>query len=150
MSSPSSPELLYIPQFSSPLADTQARRRSQYYKSRNTTLSPRRSCSSNPHNATVTPGVGYRLTRRSLSAETPQKTFLRERFQARCLERAQKKKERETLRRGWSVSGSEGSSEGIDEAMDCEDDGEDDETVMQDEVRVVRSSLIYSLSFIHR
>jgi hypothetical protein len=114
--------LSYQPHLSSPLADVQARRRSQYKSC------TRRAQSSSSSTATPLPG----LTRRSLSAETPQKAFLRERFQANCVERVERKRERR--RRARSVSGSEGSSDGMDDVMDCEDEVEDDDRIMQDEV----------------
>lgn len=78
------------------------------------------------------------FTSRSVSSgstnavDDPQKTFLRERFKARCFERAVKAREAAVRKRRWSES--EASSDGFD--IDCQDDDmeDDDDTVMQDEV----------------
>lgn len=64
--------------------------------------------------------------------EAPRKAFLRERFKARCLERAQKDRERKI--RGRRGAMSELSSEGDDEMID---DEEGDEEMINDEVRVM-------------
>ena len=73
------------------------------------------------------------------STEEPQKAFLRERFKARCLERAKKDRERARRRVSGSRSSdgsiSGGSSDG-DAEMESEDEGEDEETMMEDEVRI--------------
>ncbi|KAG6813900.1 hypothetical protein H0H92_005749 [Tricholoma furcatifolium] len=61
----------------------------------------------------------------------PQKTLLREKFRARCFERAAKARERAIQGRR---SFGEPSSDGFDEVMDAEDDVEDDEDIMQDEL----------------
>ncbi|KAF8628067.1 hypothetical protein AX17_006070 [Amanita inopinata Kibby_2008] len=76
-------------------------------------------------------------------AEDPLKSFLRQKFRARCIERAAKAREQQIKRRrhsGGSFS-SDASSDGYDEAMD-EDDEEDDEWVMRDELfrRIMESS----------
>jgi len=62
--------------------------------------------------------------------EAPQKTFLRERFRARCFERAARAKEKAVSVKRYA---SEASSDGFDEAMDDEDE-EDDDDIMQDEL----------------
>ncbi|KAF8632693.1 hypothetical protein AX15_001746 [Amanita polypyramis BW_CC] len=73
----------------------------------------------------------------------PLKTFLRQKFRARCLERAAKAREEQLKRRRYSTGHPlcEQSSDGFDEAMD-EDDEEDDDAVMQDELfqRIIESS----------
>jgi len=136
----------YLPQFSSPLADACARRRSQY-KSR----TPRRSCStSTSTGATALPAPGTVLSRRSVSTETPHNEFLRERFQARCIERARKKRELAIVGRRWGGIGSEGSSDGLEDAMDCDENEEEelesDDLIMQDEV----SLFLPECLFVHR
>jgi hypothetical protein len=132
---PSSPSPLYHnltrqPLNSSPLsprsspAATQARRRLSYKSHVPSSPTPSRI-----------------FTSRSLSSgtaklpEDPQKTFLREKFKARCLERAVKAREAAVRKRRWSES--DASSDGFQ--IDCEDDemDDDDDTVMQDEVRHV-------------
>ncbi|KZT70502.1 hypothetical protein DAEQUDRAFT_725433 [Daedalea quercina L-15889] len=55
--------------------------------------------------------------------EAPRKTFLRERFRARCLERAQRDRERKIKGRRNAMS--EASSEGDDEMMGEDEDEED-------------------------
>jgi len=65
-----------------------------------------------------------------MSSEGTQKTFLRERFKARCIQRAAVSREKAV--RGKRFSGS-ANLFGEDLAMD--DEEEDDETVMQDDVR---------------
>jgi len=70
------------------------------------------------------------------TTEDPQKAFLRERFKARCFERARKDRERTRRRvsdsRSSDGSFSGGSSDG-DAEMDSEGE-EEDEDVMQDEL----------------
>ncbi|KAH9835239.1 uncharacterized protein C8Q71DRAFT_908407 [Rhodofomes roseus] len=61
--------------------------------------------------------------------EAPRKAFLRERFRARCLERAQKDRERKIQGRRNAIS--EASSEGEDEMME---DDEDEEEMINDEL----------------
>ena len=87
------------------------------------------------------------------TVEEPQKAFLRERFKARCFERA--KKDREIARRRVSSSrSSDGSVSGgsSDAEMEFEDEEEDEDTAMQDEVRVSllarRIQNIYGLSLL--
>ena len=123
-----------LPQFpdhaspqSSPLAKTYSRRRSQY-KSRTS-------------RGGLVP-IPFALSRRSVSVDSPQKTLLKERFEARCIERAQRRCERAALARNWNASGSEGSSDGADEdSMNCDEEEEGEEFVMQDEVRLF--SIVY-------
>lgn len=71
----------------------------------------------------------------AIAEEPPHKAFLRERFKARCLERAVKARERAI--RGKRLK-SEVSSDGFDfdEGMDCDEEDEDevDEDIMKDEV----------------
>jgi hypothetical protein len=73
------------------------------------------------------------------TTEEPQKAFLRERFKARCFERAKKDRERARRRvhgsRSSDGSASGGSSDG-DAEMDSEGEEEDEDSMMQDEVRV--------------
>jgi hypothetical protein len=70
------------------------------------------------------------------AGEEPQKAFLRERFRARCLERAARARAKKIKGKRF-VGESEGSSDGYDETMDCENE-EGDEDMMQDEVRFSR------------
>jgi hypothetical protein len=63
--------------------------------------------------------------------EDPQKSFLREKFKARCFERALRAREKAIRGKRYA---SEISSDGFDETMD--DDEEDDDAIMQDEVRL--------------
>ncbi|KAG6910711.1 hypothetical protein DXG01_008241 [Tephrocybe rancida] len=60
----------------------------------------------------------------------PQKTFLREKFKARCFERAAKARDKAIKGKRYL---SEASSDGFDESMD-DDDEEDDDDIMQDEL----------------
>lgn len=61
----------------------------------------------------------------------PQKRFLRDRLQARCLERATKARERAVRKKRQDMFGEPSSDD-----FQMEDDSEeDDETIMQDEVR---------------
>jgi hypothetical protein len=119
---------------SSPLAEAHSRRRSQY-KSRTPTQPPQRRTASTNHGSLVP--IPFALSRRTVSVDSPQKTLLKERFEARCIERAQRRCERAALARNWNASGSEGSSDGADEdSMNCDEEEEDEEFVMQDEVRL--------------
>ena len=65
--------------------------------------------------------------------------MLRERFKARCMERAREDRESKVKgkRRGIDLS-----SDGPDELMDCEDD--DDEAMMNDPVRWIVDHLHYT------
>lgn len=67
----------------------------------------------------------------SASAEDSQKAFLREKFKARCFERAARAREK-AIRGKRYVS--EASSDGFDDAMDDDDEEEDDDDIMQDEL----------------
>ncbi|KAG5643036.1 hypothetical protein DXG03_001648 [Asterophora parasitica] len=64
-------------------------------------------------------------------AEDPHKAFLREKFKARCFERAAKAREKAIKWRRYQRSGA--SSDGFDESME-DDDEEDDDSIMQDEL----------------
>lgn len=68
-------------------------------------------------------------------AEDPLKSIMKQKFRARCLERAAKAREEQVRRRRYTSGypSSEPSSDGCDEAMD--EDDEDDEVAMQGEVR---------------
>ncbi|RDB27481.1 hypothetical protein Hypma_003860 [Hypsizygus marmoreus] len=63
-------------------------------------------------------------------ADDPQKAFLREKFKARCFERAAKARAKAIRGRRYA---SEMSSDGFDEPMD-EDEEEDDDAIMHDEL----------------
>ena len=111
---------LASPTYSSPTRKAQERRRSQY-KSKISA-----SCRS-----PVTPASAKLLFRTGRqTSDEPQKAFLRERFQARCREHAQKLHQR-------AVNSHRNSDRYSDVFMDCydDDDEESDDVVMQDEVR---------------
>ena len=111
---------LASPTYSSPTHEAQERRRAQYKPFTSA------SCRSS-----VTPASAKLLFRTSnQTSEDPQKAFLRERFQARCREHAQKQRER-------AVNSRRSSDKYSDVFMDCDDDDdeESDDVVMQDEVR---------------
>ncbi|KAG1726399.1 hypothetical protein EDB19DRAFT_1752569 [Suillus lakei] len=101
---------------SSPVLAAQARRQAQY-KARVTSSS--RSASTQLPCAQAG----------SKTPENPQKTFLRDRFKARCLERAQKQRHDKVQKQRTHSS----SDVFFDSEMDCDED-EDDEFVMQDEL----------------
>jgi len=101
---------------SSPVVAAQARRQAQY-KAR-VTSSSRSAASQFPCTQSG-----------SKTPENPQKTFLRDRFKARCLERAQKQRHDKVQKQRTPSS----SDVFFDCEMDCDED-EDDELVMQDEV----------------
>ncbi|KAF8067940.1 hypothetical protein FPV67DRAFT_1494298, partial [Lyophyllum atratum] len=63
-------------------------------------------------------------------AEDPQKAFLREKFKARCFERAARARAKAVRGKRYL---SEASSDGFEEAMD-DDDEEDDDAIMHDEL----------------
>lgn len=75
------------------------------------------------------------------SSEDPQKAFLRERFKAKCIERAKRDRDRALRRRDSRGSLSGGSSDVDDGAdvepkdVDMDDDADDEESFLQDEVR---------------
>ncbi|KAH9477567.1 hypothetical protein JR316_0009789 [Psilocybe cubensis] len=105
---------------SSPAAAAQARRKSQFKS-----LGPTTPLFSR------TRGPSRRSASSSAVDSDPQRTFLRDRLQARCLERATKARERavsKTRQFGFGPSSD-------DQAMDDGDDGEeDDDDIMQDEL----------------
>lgn len=110
------------------------RRRSQY-KSRGEFSSPttnRRLSSSSRRVSTGTiPFALSQVEPQASTEEPPRKTILRERFKARCIEKANQDRARKIngKRRAMDLS-----SDGFDELMDCEEE-EDDEEVMNDPVR---------------
>jgi len=67
-----------------------------------------------------------------MSSEGTQKTFLRERFKARCLQRAAVSREKAVRGKRFS-----GSANLFGEDLAMEDEEEDDETIMQDDVNPV-------------
>lgn len=81
------------------------------------------------------------MGRVSSSAEEPQKAFLRERFRARCFERAMKDRDRARRRSRSSYGSVSGGSSDGDEDAEMDTDGEEDPEIedenvtMQDEVR---------------
>lgn len=136
----------HLPAMSSPLASSEAggsspphspsvyasqRRRAQY-KSRGEPTTPthdRRRTSRRVSQGSIP----FALTRQEQpvpAEEPPRKVILREQFKARCIERANKDRERRIKGKRRAI---ELSSDGVDEFMDCEDD-EDDEAVMDDPV----------------
>lgn len=122
---------------SSPAAEAQARRRSQYKANAFSSPAPQRSLHVYGQRRTPSGGFvqGSSTGATGVTEEAPRKAFLRERLKSRCLERAQKKRERAIARgrRHWS---SEPSSDGLDEMMD-EDEDEDEDTMLNDEVCIV-------------
>lgn len=118
---------------SSPVAAAQARRRSSQYKAPiPKTPAPPRVFS----NSRRSSSSGGRLFTNGSHVATPagpesQKMFLRDRFKARCFERAAKAREKAIKGKRYA---NEPSSE--DYIMDYdEEDDDDDEDIMQDEVR---------------
>ncbi len=79
-------------------------------------------------------GSSTQATSAPSSEEPPRKAFLKERLQARCIERAQKKRER-AIARGSRHLSSDASSDGLDELMD--EDDEDEEVMLNDSVSLV-------------
>ncbi|KAI0746868.1 hypothetical protein C8Q80DRAFT_802964 [Daedaleopsis nitida] len=71
--------------------------------------------------------------------EPPRNALLRERLKARCIERAQRKRER-AIARGSRHLSSEPSSDGMEDMMD--EDSEDEESMLNDELfrRIVESA----------
>ena len=145
----------YYPVYSSPLASSEAggssppqsptyvaRRRSQF-KSRGEFPIP--TTDRRQSSRRVTTGtIPFSLTRREQqgSAEEPTRTtILRERFKARCIEKANQDRERKIKGKRRAV---ELSSDGFDELMDCEED-EDDDAFMNDPVRRHHSNAILRL-----
>ncbi|KAI0341448.1 hypothetical protein BDW22DRAFT_1359005 [Trametopsis cervina] len=108
----------------SPTSAAQERRRSQY---KNVALSSptidRTRAASRTHTTSTTPRhTPARFELSGQPEETPGKTFLRERFKARCLERAARDRERKIAGKRRA---SDWSSDGPDEVMDWEDEDED-------------------------
>ncbi|TFK41785.1 hypothetical protein BDQ12DRAFT_720597 [Crucibulum laeve] len=126
---------------SSPLVSVQARRRSQYKSRTPSTPLPPLTSSSRSHapsraisgsGSSVFSGGSAGLAFGCASGEDSQKIFLREKFKARCFERAAKARAKAVRGRRY-MGTSEASSDGFDDAMD-EDDEEDDDDIMQDEL----------------
>jgi len=120
------------------MAAAQARRRSQYKSHTPTTpVTSRKPSGSNAReNERIKPLFGLDVALRSggsVEKPDPQKTFLRDRLKARCLERAVKARERAIRGRRYSAR-SEPSSDDVE--MD-EDEEEGDEDIMQDEVSIL-------------
>ncbi|KAH7924938.1 hypothetical protein BV22DRAFT_1034633 [Leucogyrophana mollusca] len=109
---------------SSPTTAAQARRRSQY----KSTASRIPSTSRGSNTERIGQPLFYRTG--SQVPEDPQKSFLRERFKARCFERAQKQRESAVASRRRD---SEPGDLFSDTSMDCEEE-EDENSVMQDEL----------------
>ncbi|KAF8841094.1 hypothetical protein BDN67DRAFT_989950 [Paxillus ammoniavirescens] len=111
---------------SSPTSAAQARRRSQY-----------KSAAPRAQTSYRSPDAPAKLLFRtgSQTSEDPQKSFLRERFQARCRERAQKLRER-------AVSSRRSRDAFSDEFMDCDEEEESEDAIMQDELfrRIMQSA----------
>lgn len=119
-------------QMSSPTTCAQERRKGQY-KSLFSHRMP--DSSSVPRRLFSTASAGQ------LDCSTdPTKSFLRERFQARCREHAKKARQRAVSERRGSI-GSSDTGFFFDDEMDC-DEEETDEDVMQDELfrRIVQSA----------
>ncbi|KIJ63820.1 hypothetical protein HYDPIDRAFT_112790 [Hydnomerulius pinastri MD-312] len=114
---------LASPSMSSPTSAAQERRRSQY-----------KSAAPRTQTSYRTPETTAKLLFSKSVSEDPQKTFLRERFQARCRERAQRQREK-------AVNSRRSSDAFSDEFMDC-DEEESDEAIMQDELfrRIMQST----------
>ncbi|KAL1674471.1 hypothetical protein EV122DRAFT_282047 [Schizophyllum commune] len=136
----------YQPLNSSPLANSaelpsfghcSERRRSQYKATGPTTPSNSRTplppSASGGGSVFLSGGSGSRkLFVNSSPSEDPQKAFLRDRFKAKCLERAAQARRRSINKRRYASS--EPSSDGFDLDMDMDDDeDEEDEEIMNDE-----------------
>ncbi|TFK90336.1 hypothetical protein K466DRAFT_484937 [Polyporus arcularius HHB13444] len=128
---------------SSPAANASARRRSQYKANAFSSPADRRSSGAygkRRHSSdTFVQGSSTQATSAPSSEEPPRKAFLKERLQARCIERAQKKRER-AIARGSRHLSSDASSDGLDELMD--EDDEDEEVMLNDSFfqRIVESA----------
>ncbi|KAJ4468703.1 hypothetical protein J3R30DRAFT_3714131 [Lentinula aciculospora] len=109
--------------FSSPVAEAQARRQSQY-KSR-VPSEPQRSRNSFAHNSRVP----SRTAGSSSVGMDSQKAMLRDRFKQRCLKRAEKARLKACASKRRSYPSSDGPDESMDDDMD-----ESDEDVMQGEL----------------
>ncbi|KZT10330.1 uncharacterized protein LAESUDRAFT_734818 [Laetiporus sulphureus 93-53] len=124
---------------SSPGAEAYARRRAQYKAHRSSSPTPERTKRSQKQQRRVTLPSSFPVSLTDTATpteEAPRTTFLRERFRARCLERAQRDRERKIRRRRGQDS-----SDGDDELMDGGDE-EEEEEFMNDELfhRLVSSS----------
>ncbi|KAF9458368.1 hypothetical protein BDZ94DRAFT_106062 [Collybia nuda] len=123
LASPSSPK--------SPIVVAQARRRSQY-KAR-TPSTPVASSSNILSARTIGSSGGsvfYSGSATSTPVQDPQKSFLREKFKAKCFARAAKAREKAIRGRRYDLS-----SDGFDDAMDDEDEEDDgDDSIMDDEL----------------
>ncbi|KAH8115932.1 hypothetical protein DFH11DRAFT_1542736 [Phellopilus nigrolimitatus] len=126
MSSPLAP-LSFAPSSSpgptSPVAEVQARRRSQF-KSR---ASSSRVVSSPVRSSRRVGPIPFALgpANSQPAAETGQAAFLRERFKANCFERARRAREKGVQRRRASTGGA--SSDGFDADMDMNEENEEDD-----------------------
>src|ERR1700733_8749370 len=127
----SSPLASPSPQKSSPVVAAQARRRLQF-KARTPSTPVASSSRSFPSAGSITPTAGGRslFNRVSDSVQDSQKAFLREKFKARCFQRAVRAREKAIREKRYA---SEASSDGFDDSMDY-DEEEDDDAIMQDEV----------------
>jgi hypothetical protein len=124
----------------SPTSVAQERRRSQYKAAALSTPFANQIGSSSRRESTNS-APPPRLELPGLAEEAPGKRFLRERFRARCLERALKDRERK-------ISGkrraSDWSSDGPEEMMDYDDDDDEedeDESMLNDAVRAVGANV---------
>ncbi|KAI0795457.1 hypothetical protein C8Q75DRAFT_746137 [Abortiporus biennis] len=149
---------VYLPARSSPLASSptstptpnaSTRRRSQYKSQQHALSTPSTSRTSKHHRhlgPPSSPGTssGRRPSRPlvfqiddssdAAHEEPPRKAFLRQKFKERCLERAQKDRERKlNSKRREMMRSDDLSSDGFDASMDCEDE-EDDDTILNDEL----------------
>ena len=114
---PANSSPLASPTYSSPTHQAQQRRRAQY-----------KSVTPASYRSPVTPASAKLLFRTgNQTSEDPKKVFLRERFQARCREHAQKMRER-------AVNSHRSSDKYSDVFMECDDEEESDDVIMQDEV----------------
>lgn len=154
-SSSSDPSFAHIPQISSPLTpttpkkpstpvpETQARRRSQYKSSRPITPQGRHS-EPRRHRSKVLKPLNFGSSNDSAppSEETPRTAVLRERLKARCVERARQDREQRSNRKR-AMSSSEPSSDGFDTTMDYEDEDEDEDFAINDEVSSVHHIILH-------
>ena len=134
---------------SSPAAAASARRRSQYKANAFSSPVDRRSSGAygkrRLSSDNFVQGSSTQPTSAPPSEEAPRKAFLKERLKARCLERAQKKRER-AIARGSRHLSSDASSDGLEELMD--EDDEDEENMLNDAVSTCKQSCI-SIRYAH-
>ncbi|KAH9942822.1 hypothetical protein B0H21DRAFT_749561 [Amylocystis lapponica] len=163
--SPKAPQYAHLPANSSPLASSSppspksspaaaasTRRRSQYKaQSASSPTLPRARRSSHARHATHARTLGPEAGPPEGAAEPPRKAVLRERFKAKCIERAQRDRERRISGKRYVLS--DGSSDGLEDVMD---EDEDDESFINDELfrRIVSSTKRkrqhnYRLSYSH-